>query len=99
LRKSLIVLGLLMASDLAVAETIFYLHGRIIEVEGVQAVHERFGLYDYLGTIEALRANGATVISELRPVDGKRTRGILFTESSVDRATSCLGDEKQLSYD
>ncbi len=69
MRKSLIVLCLLIAGDLAVAETIFYLHGRIIEVEGVQPVHERFGLYDYLGTIEALRANGATVISEVRPAD------------------------------
>jgi hypothetical protein len=68
-RRSLIVLCLLIASDLAVAETIVYLHGRIIEVEGVQPVHERFGLYDYLGTIEALRANGASVISEVRPAD------------------------------
>lgn len=69
MKKSLIILCSLFVGDLAFAETIVYLHGRIIEVEGVQPVHERFGLYDYLGTIEALRANGATVISEVRPAD------------------------------
>jgi hypothetical protein len=69
MRKFLIVLCSLFIGDLAFAETIFYLHGRIIEVEGVQPVHDRFGLYDYLGTIEALRANGATVISDVRSSD------------------------------
>lgn len=69
MRKFLIVICSLFVGDLAFAETIFYLHGRIIEVEGVQPVHERFGLYDYLGTIEALQANGATVISDVRTGD------------------------------
>ncbi len=66
MRKVLIVIGSLFLCNVTFAETIFYLHGRIIEVEGAQAVHERFGLYDYLGIIEALHANGATVISEIR---------------------------------
>ena len=69
--KSLIAICALFICNFATAETIFYLHGRIIEVEGVQPVHERFGLYDYLGTIEALQANGATVISDVRPDDTK----------------------------
>jgi hypothetical protein len=71
MRKFLIILCSLFIGDLAFAETIFYLHGRIIEVEGVQPVHDRFGLYDYLGTIEALRANGATVVSDVRSSDTK----------------------------
>ena len=64
--KLLIVICSLSIGDIAFAENIFYLHGRIIEVEGVQPVHKRFGLYDYLGTVEALQANGATVVSEVR---------------------------------
>lgn len=82
MRKSLIVLCSLFVGDLAFSETIFYLHGRIIEVEGAQPVHERFGLYDYLGTIEALRANGATVISEVRPAD---TNVVEYARKVVDR--------------
>lgn len=82
MRKSLIALCLLIAGNLAVAETIFYLHGRIIEVEGVQPVHERFGLYDYLGTIEALRANGATVISDVRTAD---TNAMEYARSVVEQ--------------
>lgn len=82
MRKSLIALCLLIAGDLAVAETIFYLHGRIIEVEGAQPVHERFGLYDYLGTIEALRANGASVTSEVRPAD---TSVVEYARKVVDQ--------------
>ena len=64
--KSIIVICLLLAGNLACAETVFYLHGRIIEVEGVQPTHPRFGLYDYLGVVDALQANGATVIADVR---------------------------------
>ena len=35
----------------AQSETIIYLHGYIIEVEGIQPVHEKFGLYDFNGKI------------------------------------------------
>ena len=56
----------MFVGDLVFAETIFYLHGRIIEEEGPQPVHERFGLYDYPAIVEALGADGATVISEIR---------------------------------
>ncbi len=54
---------------IASADTIFYLHGRIIELEGVQPVHDRFGLYDYNGIVKALEADGATVISNVRSGD------------------------------
>lgn len=66
MRKFLVIICSLFVGDLAFAETIFYLHGRIIEVEGVQPIHQRFGLYDYLGTIDALQASGATVIADVR---------------------------------
>jgi len=56
----------MLVGDLACAETTVYLHGRIIEAEGIQPVQERFGLYDYLGIVEALQSNSATVIADVR---------------------------------
>lgn len=64
--KSLVLIGLLLLGDLVFAETIFYLHGRIVEDEGPRPVHERFGLYDYPAIVDALGADGATVVSEVR---------------------------------
>ena len=64
--RSIFLVCLLFAGDLAFAETIFYLHGRIVEDEGPRPVHERFGLYDYPAIVDALGADGATVISEVR---------------------------------
>jgi hypothetical protein len=55
-----------LVGNLVFADTIFYLHGRIIEDEGPRPVHERFGLYDYPAIVDALGADGATVVSEVR---------------------------------
>ena len=57
---------LLPIGQLAVADTIFYLHGRIVEDEGPRPVHEYFGLYDYPAIIAVLGADGAKVVSEVR---------------------------------
>jgi hypothetical protein len=46
---------------------IFYLHGRIIEEEGVTPLHPTFGLYDYPAIVAALGSRGAEVVSEVRP--------------------------------
>ena len=45
---------------------VFYLHGRIIEVQGTKAESPEFGAYDYDGILEALSAPGFTVIAEVR---------------------------------
>lgn len=58
--------GLLFCADGFAVETVFYLHGQIIESEGVQPVHERFGLYDFNGIVEALEGSGAEVIAAVR---------------------------------
>ena len=50
----------------AQTQTIIYLHGYIIEVDGTQPVHEKFGLYDFNGIVAALESNGATVIADVR---------------------------------
>lgn len=46
---------------------VFYLHGRIVEEQGENAVSPDFGRYEYRAILEALAGGGSTVISELRP--------------------------------
>lgn len=46
---------------------IFYLHGKIIEDQGIPAVSERFGTYEYQNILDTLENAGFKVISEKRP--------------------------------
>ncbi|MCG8603793.1 alpha/beta hydrolase [bacterium] len=48
------------------AEYLFYLHGRIIEEQGVRPVSERYGVYEYQQILETFKSRGFTVISEAR---------------------------------
>jgi hypothetical protein len=64
--RALVFVCLLFVGEVVFAGTVFYLHGRIVEDEGPRPVHERFGLYDYPAIVEALGANGTTVVSEVR---------------------------------
>ena len=45
---------------------IYYLHGRILEEQGLGATSEVFGHYDYEGILEQLGKTGHTVVSEIR---------------------------------
>ena len=45
---------------------VFYLHGMIIEVQGVNAVSDVFGPYKYNDIVDALKATGYMVHSEVR---------------------------------
>ena len=49
------------------ARYVFYLHGRILEVQGRNAVSPDFGKYEYDAILQALAAPGFTVVSEVRP--------------------------------
>ncbi len=49
------------------ARYVIYLHGRIIEDEGVRPTHPRFGVYEYEAILEELAGDGLEVISEVRP--------------------------------
>jgi hypothetical protein len=49
------------------ARYLFYLHGRIIEDEGVRPTHPQFGVYEYELILDELAASGLVVISEIRP--------------------------------
>ena len=51
------------------ARYLFYLHGKIVEDQGLPAVSEEFGEYRYKAILEALQGYGFVVISELRPRD------------------------------
>ena len=48
---------------------LFYLHGRIVEEQGAQAVDHNngFGAYEYNNIVAAFKKEGFTVISEVRP--------------------------------
>jgi hypothetical protein len=49
------------------ARYLFYLHGRIIENEGVRPVHPQHGVYEYQQILETFSGKGFTVVSEARP--------------------------------
>lgn len=48
---------------------LFYLHGKIVEDQGVDASSEKFGKYEYEKILNRLEENGIKVISEPRPKD------------------------------
>jgi len=45
---------------------IFYLHGRIIEVQGVNAISEKFGKYQYHEIIDSLKSFEGVLYNEIR---------------------------------
>ena len=48
------------------ARYLFYLHGAIIEEEGLRPEHPTFGFYEYEAILDSLAAHGLVVISEAR---------------------------------
>jgi len=50
----------------ATKKHIFYLHGMIIESQGIHAISDQFGPYEYTQIVDSLRATGADVHSEVR---------------------------------
>jgi hypothetical protein len=51
-----------------VSHFIIYLHGRIIEEQGTDAVHPDHGRYEYSETLNYLATSGGQIISEVRPI-------------------------------
>lgn len=51
------------------ARYVFYVHGRILELQGRQAKSPDFGPYQYDAILQALAGEGFTVISEVRKGD------------------------------
>ncbi|CAM3594551.1 hypothetical protein FLGE108171_05045 [Flavobacterium gelidilacus] len=48
---------------------IYYLHGRIIEIQGKNAVSEEFGKYEFDKIVEALKDTNSVIIAEVRTED------------------------------
>jgi hypothetical protein len=48
---------------------LFYLHGKIIEDQGIPAVSPDFGEYEYGAILDKFEGYGFTVISETRPIN------------------------------
>lgn len=46
---------------------LFYLHGGIVQEQGVNAISKDFGPYEYLKIIDSLKSHGYNIISEARP--------------------------------
>ncbi len=58
----------LAGQDIRSVKHVFYLHGMIIEVQGVNAVSDVFGPYKYGSIVDSLYAAGYQVHSEVRTV-------------------------------
>ena len=67
---------------------IFYLHGRIIELQGINAVSEQFGKYEYLKIIEALKDPDVIVHSEIRTQDTDFNKFSNKVSSQIDSLIS-----------
>ncbi len=73
-RSPLTMDGVLTGDDIAARDSfdrnsrfIIYLHGKIIEDEGVNAEHPEHGRYEYFETLSFLATSGGQIISEVRP--------------------------------
>ncbi len=69
------------------ARYLFYLHGAIIETQGVRPTHPRFGVYEYQEILEIFAGRGFVVISEARPAG---TDGKVYAATVVDQVREIL---------
>ncbi len=70
------------------AKYLFYLHGRIIEEDGMNAVSPEFGKYEYSDILETFADRGFIVISEVRP---KNTDVAKYAQKVADQVNALLG--------
>ena len=66
---------------------LFYLHGRIIEDQGIPAVSPDYGTYEYEAILDKLASFGFTVISEQR---SKNADGMKYAERVAGQVTKLL---------
>jgi hypothetical protein len=66
---------------------LFYLHGKIIEDQGIPAVNSDYGEYEYEAILQKFVGHGFTVISEQRP---KSTDGMNYAKRVVGQMTALL---------
>ena len=66
---------------------LIYLHGAIIENEGVRPTHPEYGAYEYRDILEVFAERGFVVISEARP---SGTDGMLYASKVVGQVKALL---------
>ena len=69
------------------ARYLFYLHGKIIEEQGLPAVSAEYGEYQYIEILETFSGRGFTVISEVRPRD---TDSFAYAEQVIAKINDLL---------
>ena len=66
---------------------LFYLHGKIIEDQGIPAISPEFGEYQYQAILEKFSSFGFVVISEQRP---ENTDGVAYARKIVQQMMDLL---------
>jgi hypothetical protein len=66
---------------------LFYLHGKIIEDQGIPAISPEFGEYEYEAILKKLKGYGFVVISEQRAKD---TDGVEYAKKVAQQAKALL---------
>jgi hypothetical protein len=66
---------------------LFYLHGGIVQEQGINAVSAQFGPYKYTNIVDTLKSFGYTVISEAR---AKGTEEIVYAQKVAGQIDSLL---------
>jgi len=66
---------------------LFYLHGKIIEDQGIPAVSPDYGEYEYKAILEKFSSYGFVVISEKRV---KNTDGMEYAKRTTEQVTALL---------
>jgi len=66
---------------------IFYLHGKIIEDQGIPAISPEFGEYEYGAILRKLSQHGFVLISEQRP---KNTDGVAYARKVTEQVASLV---------
>lgn len=63
---------------------VFYLHGRIVELQGAKAYHNEYGAYHYQAIIDSLKKAGFVVHSEMRPASTDANHYAEKVKSEID---------------
>jgi len=70
------------------ARYVIYLHGAIIETQGVRPTHPRFGVYEYQEILSTVAERGSVVISEARP---SGTDVVAYAERVANQVRTLVG--------
>jgi len=85
--KAIFLFFALFYASLSSAETVFYLHGKIVEDQGDLANHPQHGIYRYSDIVSALAKAGHRIVSEIRP---KGTARVEYAQKIVTQINKLI---------